>query len=172
MALVQFCVSDLWKGHLRSHDDVMRSICVFANNFWYDWDRDMGHSPMCLSCSAASSIDVQYDLLRSNRDLTWGQILKLTFRGEVLYGSIRLDDTNTIVPIKVMLDSGFSDWLDSCDNSIDSTLTQPLTFLNWLNSDSTQPLICIRWLISDSTYLSKSLIKSDSQSYSTHCSEK
>ena len=38
--------------------------------------------------------------------------------------------------------------------------------------NSTQTLICIRWLISDSTYLRKSWMKSDSQSYSTHCSKK
>ena len=42
MISMQLCKCDPLKGHLRSYNDVMRSMYVFACNFWLDWDRDMG----------------------------------------------------------------------------------------------------------------------------------
>ena len=49
-------------------------------------------------CPDASN-DMQHDLVRSHFDqLTWGKKMKLTFWGLRIYSSIRLDETNTLVP--------------------------------------------------------------------------
>ena len=36
LCIVQRCICDTRKGHLRSCNDVMRSIYTFADNFWLD----------------------------------------------------------------------------------------------------------------------------------------
>ena len=56
------------KGHLRSYNDVMRAIYVFARNVWLDWERDMRLVPKCSPRQDASSA-MQHDLLRSLFDL-------------------------------------------------------------------------------------------------------
>ena len=38
MTSVQLCISDPWKGHLRSNNDIVRTMYVFAYNFWLDWE--------------------------------------------------------------------------------------------------------------------------------------
>ena len=53
------------KGHLRSNNDVMRSMYVFAYNFWLKWDRDVGYVLKCSPCPDAST-DMQHDLVRSH----------------------------------------------------------------------------------------------------------
>ena len=35
---VQVCIYDPWKGHLRSNNDIMRKMYIFACNFWLDWE--------------------------------------------------------------------------------------------------------------------------------------
>ena len=36
MTSVQLCICDPWKGHLRSNNDIVRTMYVFAYNFWLD----------------------------------------------------------------------------------------------------------------------------------------
>ena len=42
MTSVQLCIFGPRKSHLRSNNDVMRSMYVFAYNFWLEWYRDVG----------------------------------------------------------------------------------------------------------------------------------
>ena len=37
MTSVQVCICDPWKGHLRSNNDIVRTMDVFTYNFWLDW---------------------------------------------------------------------------------------------------------------------------------------
>ena len=78
----------IW-GHLRSPN-------FFANNFWSKQDRDVRVVSLYFSHQDAS-IHMQYDLLGSPRDLTWGQVVTLTFQGHVIHVSMRIDEANTMV---------------------------------------------------------------------------
>ena len=66
MTSVQNCISDSRKGHLWSNNGVMRSMYVFAYNFWLAWDRDLGKVFKCSPCPDASN-DMQH--VRSPFDL-------------------------------------------------------------------------------------------------------
>ena len=71
----------------------------FASNFWLEWDRELAWVLKCSPCPYASN-DMQHNLVRSPFDLD--QKMKLTFLGYRIYSSIRLDDTNTMVPILLL----------------------------------------------------------------------
>ena len=62
------CIIYPLNGHLRSLYDVIRSLYIFANNFLWKRDRDMGRVPKCSSHQDASA-DMQHDLVRLLCDL-------------------------------------------------------------------------------------------------------
>ena len=70
----------------------------FFNNSWQDGDRDAQMVPNALTRQAASE-DMHIALLGSwpDFDMTWGQILKLTFQFQKVYIPNRLDKANTMV---------------------------------------------------------------------------
>ena len=90
MTSVQLCICDPRKGHLRSNNDVMRSMCVFAYNFWLEWDRDLELVLKCSPCPGASN-DIQHDLVRSPFDLDLR--LKISWPFEVTIYIVRFVPT-------------------------------------------------------------------------------
>ena len=92
----KICIAYPSKGHLRSPEVTNSHLPI---TFDQKEVEDVGLVSV-RSSRPGESTDMQYDPFRSPRDLdltTWGQTLTLTFQGHFIYGSTRLNDTNTMV---------------------------------------------------------------------------
>ena len=79
MTSVQLCKCDPLKGHLMSYNDAMRSMYLFAWNFWLDWDKDMGQVSNGSSIQGALN-DMQHDLPRSTFKLYLRSKIEVEFK--------------------------------------------------------------------------------------------
>ena len=98
--------SQLWWSGCRWWSGVMRRSAegklwghnpLLTNNSRQDGDRDAQTVPNDLARQVTSK-GMHFDLLGScpDLDLTWGQILKLTFQGLKVYDPNQLDESNTM----------------------------------------------------------------------------
>ena len=72
---------------------------LLVNNLRSKWDRDVRLVSLRLSPQGASSDGIIWPTWVTEwpcPGLTWGQLLTLTFQCQIIHGSTRLDETNTI----------------------------------------------------------------------------